>query len=237
MLDDYLDNIYPPPEPEGTQYMGIYPVDFLFEEILTEGFEWFKRDPDAPCLVFGNLKKGRLAARYGQAKIDEISDFIKTKKIRILQSFPLDGEISPSISINLTSSNEMLANAGLNDYAEDSDVLGVEDSILSRSEVGYTSITDNVLIGIHAIGSPDAVKYLYMLVLYLLNSCRSDFESEGLSNLTCSATDLSRLNEYLPANMFSRFITASVLSFAKFRKQTVPMVSSISLTVDTDEGE
>jgi hypothetical protein len=237
MLDDLIDNIYPPEETDAVQYMGIYPVDFLFEEILSDGFDWFKSDPDAPSLVFGNLKKGRLAARYGQAKIDEISDFIKTKKIRIIQAFPLDGEMSPSISINLTSSNEMLANAGLDDYAEDSDVLGSEDSILSRTEVGYTSITDNVLIGIHAIGSPDTVKYLYMLVLYLLNACRSDFDAEGLKSLTCSATDMSRLNEYLPANMFSRFITASVLSFAKFRKHVVPMVESISLTVDIDEGE
>jgi len=229
---DLTDIIYPG-EDELTEYWGIYPVDFLFESILDEGLAWFKEDPDAPGLVFGNLNKGRLSARYGIKKIDEIAEFLRTKKVRIIQAFPLDGEMSPTISINLTSSNEMIMNTGLSDYAASIDTLGPEDSILSRAEVGYTPINDNVLIGIHAIGSPDTVKYLYMLVLYILNARRGDFEGEGLSNLTYSATDMSRLNEYLPANMYSRFVTASIINFAKFKKQTVPIISSINLTVES----
>lgn len=231
---DYTDIIYPTNDFEETDYWGVYPVDFLFEAILDEGLDWFRTNSEAPGLVFGNLKKGRLAARYGSKKIDEIAEFLRTKKIRIIQSFPLDGEVSPTISINLTSSSEMIANAGLDDYAGDVDTLGTEDSILSRAEVGYTSINDNVLIGIHAVGSPDTVKYLYMLVLYLLNARRGDLESEGLHNMTYNVTDISRLNEYLPANMYSRFITASVVNFAKFKKQTVPMISEFTLTVDIE---
>jgi len=233
LISNFADIIYPGEE-EGSEYWGIYPVDFLFETILDEGLDWFRTDPESQNLVFGNLDKGRLSARYGTKKIDEIAEFLRTKKIRIIQAFPLDGEMSPTISINLTSSNEMIANAGLGDHAGHIDTLGFEDSILSRAEVGYTSITDNVLIGIHAVGSPDTVKYLYMLALYLLNARRGDFEAEGLYNLTYSATDMSRLNEYLPANMYSRFITASVVNFAKFKKQTVPIISSINLTVEPE---
>lgn len=226
-----------PPEPEyKTEHMGVYPIDFLFEVILEDGLEWFRRDRDAPGLVFGHLNNPRLSQRYGQSKIDEIADFIRTKKIRIIQSFPLDGEISPTISVNLSSSNEQTAHSGLSDHAGFTDTLGAQDSVLSRTEVGYTSITDNVLIGIHAIGSPDTAKYMYMLVLYLLNAYRHEFGDEGLYDLTFSSTDLSRLNEYLPANMFSRFVTATVLSFAKFRKQSVPVIDSLTMNVNKEGG-
>ena len=46
----------------------------LLEAILDEGLAWFRADPEAPDLVFGNLNKGRLSVRYGSKKIDEILD-------------------------------------------------------------------------------------------------------------------------------------------------------------------
>jgi len=224
--------VYPNEETESIKYYGVYPVDFLIESVLEDGLDWFRSNPEAPNLVFGHLVNPLLSAKYGQSKIAEISEYIRSKKIRIFQSFPLDGEQSPCVSINLSSSTENIATAGLNDYYEDDDVLGSDDSIVSRTEVGYTSLSDNVLIGIHAVGGSDIVKYLYMLFLYILNSQREVFEEEGLLNLTYSATDMSRLNEYLPSNMYSRFITVNVLNFARFKKRTMPIIESIELTAE-----
>lgn len=223
--------VYPNEEAITDQYYGLYPVDFIFEYILEQGFEWFRTTPDAKDYVFGNLCKSILSARYGQSKIDEIATYINNTEIKIIQSFPLESETSPTISINLSSGSELLQYSGLNDFEGQVDTLDGDENVTDRKEIGYTSIQDEILIGIHAVGGPDLTKYLYMLVIYLLNAYRDQLGSEGLKNITYSATDLSRLNEYLPSHMFSRFVTATVQTFALFQKDKVPMVGKIDLDV------
>lgn len=44
---------------------------------------------------------------------------------------------------------------------------------------------------------------------------------------TFRATDLSRMNEYLPENMYSRFINFTSFSIASFDKGLVPIVENI----------
>jgi hypothetical protein len=52
-------------------------------------------------------------------------------------------------------------------------------------------------------------------------------ESRGMHLGTFRATDLSRLNEYLPENMYSRFINFTSFSIASFDKGIVPIVENI----------
>ena len=206
---------------------GVYPVDFLLETLLLHGMDWFRTDTKAPSLVYGHLKSLWLSDKYGQAKIDEIKAFIDKYEIRIVQHFALIEQALPCISIQLLDSSEMTERAGLSDFQGQIDVLNAENDVSGREEVGYAPINDSIHIGIHSSITPDMVKYLYYLVIYILSAFKPQLEQRGMILGTFRATDLSRMNEYLPQGVYSRFINFQVFTFAKFSKGDVPIIDEI----------
>ena len=222
---------YPVKQKVDQPVYGLYPTDFLIESFLESGLKWFRKTPAAAAQVYGNLLRPEIAGRYGQDKIDEISSYINDHEIKIIQSFPQDGASFPIISINLQQGVEEVPQAALGDFAGEIDTLDSIGGIVSRNEQTYIPFQDSVLIGIHAAGSPDKVKYLAYLVTYILASSRKQFEKIGLYGLTFSATDLSKLNDFLPENVFSRFVTVQVGSKALVKAGEVPVLESIDVTV------
>jgi hypothetical protein len=218
---------YPPPASDETQEMGVWPVDFILETIIRAGIEWFQTDPKAPNKVFGHLKDPWLNEKYGQAKIDEIAAFVRKYKIKVVQSFAMIDQEVPSISIQLLDGSEMTDRAGLADFAQVVDVMDANLEIKGRTEVGYSAVSDSIQLGIHAIGTPDLTKYLYYLLVYVLNSFKPEMETRGLQLGTFRGTDISRLNEYLPENIYSRFLNFTVFSIATFDKGAVPIMEKI----------
>lgn len=231
---------YPPVAPAVDEFYGVYPVDFLLETILKAGLEWFRTDPLAPGYVFGHLKSPYLA-KYGQPKIDEIAAYIIKYDIKIVQSFSLIATNVPCISIQLLDAGEMTERAGLADFQGMADTLNMEQEVIGRREISYSPISDNIHIGIHCQDSPDLAKYLYYLVVYVLNSFKPQLETRGMMLGTFRATDLSRMNEYLPENLYSRFINFSIFTIASFDKGVVPIIEqfmgvSVSPTSEGDAG-
>jgi len=218
---------YPPQPSELQDYPGLFPVDFILETVLRAGIDWFKTDPKAPSSVFGNLKAPWLAVKYGEGKIKEIADFIKKYEIRIVQHWALIDQQLPTLSIQLLDGNEIEERAALADHQGSLDVLDADDMVKGRRDVGYSPIIDNIHIGIHNINTPDLTKYLYYLVIYILNAFKPQLEERGLQLGTFRATDLSRMNDYLPENMYSRFVNFTVFSIARFDKGDVPIIEKI----------
>jgi len=217
---------------------GLYPIDFLLEAVLEAGIEWFISTESAPNQVFGHLNSGMLKAKYGQAKIDEIANFIKKYEITVVQHFSLAPTKLPSISIQLMDASETTERSGLADHERMVDVLNSENEVVGRSEVSFTSVSDSVHIGIHTEDSPDLAKYLYYLVVYLLNIFKADFQQMGVYLGTYSATDLSRLNDYLPENIYSRFINFQVWTIASVDRGSLPILEKImGLSLETDPSK
>lgn len=218
---------YPPPNLEAVQRYGIYPVDFLLEAILRSGIDWFLTTPDAGNQVFGHLTSPILDSRYGQAKIDEISSYIRKYEIVIVQHFSLMDARMPSISIQLLDGSEATERAGLADFQQQIDALDANNFVKGRTEVGFSPIIDNIHIGIHTIDTPDLTKYLYYLVAYILNVFKPEFDRLGIYLTTFRATDLSRLNDFLPENMYSRFINFQALTMASYDRGSLPIIEKI----------
>jgi len=214
---------YPPIEPVVEEFYGIYPVDFLLETILKAGLEWFRTDPAAPNYVFGHLNSPYLA-KYGQPKIDEIAAYIRKYDIKIVQSWALIATAVPCISIQLLDAGEMTERAGLADFERMADTKNLDGEVIGRREVSYSPISDNIHLGIHCQDSPDLAKYLYYLVVYVLHSFKPQLETRGMMLGTFRATDLSRMNEYLPENLYSRFINFTIFTIASFDKGVVPII-------------
>jgi hypothetical protein len=226
---------FPPLPTSPCSDYGIAPLDFYVEAILEQGIADFRENKINANDVYGHLNNPILATRYGQGKIDEIKEFINTTEIRVTQSFPDDAVTIPVISINLASSIEVSNYTGLDDFAMNLDVLDGENSVVDRTEIGYNPIRDEVLIGVHGVGSPDQTKYLYMLTIYILQSFKDFLEEKtGLFNISFRATDLSRVNEQLPSHLFTRFISLATESFSLIKKSRVPIAQSFDVDVKTE---
>jgi hypothetical protein len=223
------DRIYPSDTEPYPEFRGFAPVDFVLESIIEQGIEWFRTDPSAPDEVFGQFLRPGLE-RYGRPKIEEITKYIIDHEIRVIQSFPLaEDSVFPSISINLADGNQAGDLQGLGLY-DGEQTLGDEGGEVETK--GYLPMQDDMMIGIHAVGGADKVKYLYYLVVYIIASSIKDLEEMGFMQVQIRATDLARVNELLPANVFSRFVNVSMRSAARFREEIAPVISSIGLNVN-----
>lgn len=206
---------------------GVYPMDFIVESVLRAGLDWFKADPDSQELVFGQLDQPYLA-RYGTSKIAELKSYIVNKEIKIVQSLSLVNSSLPHISIQLAQGLEDESKAAIGDQMGDQMIFNQSTGFLEETdEVGYSPIRENILIGLHTGETPDLPKYLYMLVVYILNAYKYDLITKGIYLGTFSMTDLSRMNDYLPDNVFSRFMTFSANSNAPWKKGTLPQLDII----------
>jgi hypothetical protein len=206
---------------------GVYPMDFILEAVLRAGLDWFKTDPLASDLVFGQLDQPYLA-RYGTDKIAELKNYIETKEVKIVQSLRLVDASLPYISIQLGQGMEDESKASLDDSMGDQFIFNQMSGDLEDTDVvGYSPIKDNILLGIHGGETPDLPKYLYMLVVYILNSYKYDLITKGIYLGTFSMTDMSRMNDYLPDNVFSRFMTFSAHSNAPWKKGSLPQLDLI----------
>ena len=224
--------IYPPPVGEDFRE-GLYPIDFILEDILKGGIAWFKNNADAPRQVFGQLEAPWLAKKYGTDKINEIANFINKYDIRVVQHFSLIDQSVPSISILLGQGEEEESRAGLDDFLKEVDTINeVNQQIESRETYGYIPVSDHIQIGIHSINTPDLTKYLYYLVIYLLNVFKMELQERGLLLTTFRATDISRLDDRLPENMYSRYVHFSAFTTAFFVKHKVPTLKDIFLDVE-----
>lgn len=232
---------WPPPLVDRECVTGMIPIDFYLERQLETGIEWFRNTPTAPNIVYAHLIDEWLNDKYGQSKIDEIAEYIRTTEIDIKQSFPFEDEESPSVSINLQSSVEVENYAGLENHAGIVPTLGSTGDIKGGKNLGYTPVRDEVLLGIHSTGTPDKTKYLYYLVTYIINAFRIQLEDRpgkinSLFNVKWRATDISRLNEFLPSNLYSRFVTVTADHFAIYDKADSPFIGDINVRVDVDDG-
>jgi len=231
--------VYPPVKQAEECFTGIYPVDFVLETIIDAGLKWFRTDPNAPLAVFGQLNRPWLRDRYGEKKIAEIEAYIKKYEVRVVQHWSLIAKVTPCISIQLLEANEEESRAGLEDHSRVLDNLGDDNAVLGRESYGYIPVIDNIQIGIHASETPDLAKYIYYLIVYILSAFKTDLQDRGLKLTTFRATDISRINEYLPENVFSRFINFQVYTNAEYKKDDLPIIDKfLGLNIDdTSDSE
>lgn len=231
---------YPQPGVDYDPIYGFLPIEFMLENLFEKGLDWFKNEAGAANEVYGHLLRGTLAEKYGQEKVDEIFEYITTNKLEIMQAFPISEEQAPSISLNIANAMENVAEAGLDDFAGSLDDTDSEGNVIGRTDLGYIPMSDSILVGIHATGSPDKCRFIYMLACYILAKFKHelmedvDKATNGAYNITFNATDLSRLNEYLPQNMFNRFITVQTSSRALILKGKAPILGTIESHVDVE---
>lgn len=206
---------------------GAYPIDFVIENLIQTGLDWFRNNPEtAGNLVFGQLTSDHLSVRYGEEKVQELTKYILDHKIHIVQHFTQVHEKLPCFSIQILDSSEDDARAGLGDFIEEVDELDESGNLIGRKEIVFAPISDQIQIGIHA-HEPDLVKYLYYFMIHILTVLTPELQQQGLQLTSFRATDLSRLNEWIPANVYSRFMNISAFSTPTFETGKLTIISDI----------
>lgn len=191
--------------------MGFIFGDLVLQTIIEEGLEDLRANLDLRLNDFyDQLKSSFLNDRYGQAELDRMKIWFVNNKIDITQSWRMISERVPCINIQIVSSIEDEGKSTLRDFAGDIDVIS-DGIVTSRSEKKEIANKESIQISVHVNdpGGTTALRWLYAATLFFLISRKEDLLDRGIDISTFSASDFNRLNEFLPENIYSRYITFS----------------------------
>lgn len=215
---------------------GAFPTDFLLQAVIEQGLSWYRANgPVAGPAVFGHLTDPLLNAKYGAAKIAELTAFIQATNIPVVQHWSLVGQVLPCFSVQLMDGGEAENEAGLGDWAEQADQFDSNGNLLGRQGYVFSPVRETLHVGIHAATTPDYAKYLYYFLTYVLMVFKPILEQNGIDLSAYHATDISRLNEWLPQGVFTRFVNVTMRTTPEFLPQTadqiITAISGVQLNV------
>lgn len=209
-----------------TPTSGVIPTDFILQAIIESGLAWFRANAVvAASAVWGPfVTNSFLTAKYGQTKIDELRDFILATDIPVVQHWSMAEQRLPCFSVQLFDGGEAQNEASMMDYIEAVDTFDGQGNVIGRSSYLVSPIRETIHVGIHVANSPDIAKYLYYFLVYLLIAFKPTLEANGIDLSSYAATDVSRLNEWLPANVFTRFVNVTMRTQPEFLPQVADQI-------------
>ena len=166
------------------------------QRVIQEGIQDIKSDITVLDEVFEYYTCPEMTTLYGQSYIDNIKIWFDETVIPVVQSWPLNPQRLPAISIHLATEQEDEGKAAIGDH------YGIGD----EGNIGVAVFTVMLDIGIHSSKNSDEVIWLYYIISYILFNKKRLAEKLGLQNQTFNASDYSKLNQYSPDNVWQRWI-------------------------------
>jgi hypothetical protein len=207
--------------------MGFIFTDLVLETIITEGLADMRANLDDRLgIIYDQLKDSFLNTEYGQQELDRFKDFLTNEKIDIVHNYRQVAERIPCIYIQPIGGPEQEGKAFLNDYSGDIDTIGVGGVIDDRKEENTFSIQDQVQVGVH-VGDPGgvtALRWLYASLVYFIFSRKEILRDRGIDLSTWNNNNFNRLNEFLPENIVSRYMTFSSINYMSWPKRESELI-------------
>jgi hypothetical protein len=177
--------------------MGWVLPEVSLKKIISSGIKELRLNKPAFLFLFEQYACSEMNDEYGPEYIEKIWTWFTTTKIPVIQSWSLNMQKYPCISIQLATESEDEGKAALYDLAVDA---GEDGEI-------YTGVFTVMLdIGIHSDKADDQVLWLYYILSYILFKKKRMAERLGLKLHTFSASDYNRESKYLGENVWSRWI-------------------------------
>lgn len=207
--------------------MGYVFGDLIIEQLLRTGLADLQGANINTRLadIYSQLKDSFLTTEYGQQELDRYKYFLQNNKIDIVQSHRMIEPRMPCISILVQNNTEDLAKTTLGDFSGYQDTISGGE-ITDRREVYEIPIRDTIQVGVH-VADPHgfvALRWLYTSVLYILISYKDILISKGMDLSTFNSSDVNRIDEYLPENVFSRYISFSYLNYFSWKSRTADLI-------------
>jgi hypothetical protein len=171
--------------------------EVTIRRVINDGMKALRTNHTAFVDIFSQFTQDELNAEYGAAYIEQIWQWFTTTKVPVVQSWALNVQKIPCISIHLANETEAEDKAALGDYG------GIFDD---TSETGVATFTAMIDIGLHANKGGDHVLWLYYIVSYIMFRQKTTFERFGIKLGTFSASDYANDNAKLGDNIWTRWV-------------------------------
>lgn len=171
--------------------------EVVMRRVIDDGIKRLRQNKPAFINIFQDFGKHELDSEYGAAYIEEIWTWFATTKIPVIQSWAMNNQKVPSISVHLANEQEAEDKIAFDDFG------GIFDD---ESTTGTSAFTVMLDIGIHANRGGDHVLWLYYILGYILFKNKPALVRLGLQMGTFSASDYSKDAEKMGNNIWTRWV-------------------------------
>jgi len=166
---------------------------------------------------------------YGQSYIDNIWTWFTETRIPVVQAWALNKTRIPGISVHLSQEMEDESKAAIGDHHH----ISYDDD----TAVGIGVFTVNLDIGIHADKTGDEVLWLYYIVSYALFNQKRLAEDLGIKLQTFNGSDYGRKIEWMPENIWSRWIRFKCTVENMWGSSDLFEADSVEIDLDAESNE
>ena len=178
--------------------MSFILTQVALQRVIQVGLAGLKTDRAAFDDIFAMYNHSNMVNDYGPAYIDTIWAWFTETRIPVVQAWALNKTRIPGISIHLNTESEDESKAAIGDF------YGID--VEEDQAIGTGVFTVNLDIGIHADKTGDEVLWLYYIVSYVLFNQKRLAEDMGLMLHTFSGSDYGKRMDWMPENIWSRWI-------------------------------
>lgn len=171
--------------------------EIAIQRLVQHGIYELRQDKAAFDEIFAYARSHPLIVdTYGPEYVDKIWTWFTTERIRVVQSWILSPQTIPCFSIHLSNENEDESKAAISDFFGEGD----------DSDIGISSMSVLVDIGIHGSKAADQVLWMYYILSYILFRYKDVSRSLGIEIQTYSASDWQKESAKMPENIWTRWI-------------------------------
>lgn len=171
--------------------------EVVIRKVIDNGFKRLRSNKAAFLDIFADFAKDELADEYGLAYAEQIYEWFTTTKVPVIQSWSLNAQKIPCISVHLANDQEDESKLAFNDFGGEFD---------GETETGTAAFSVMLDIGIHANRGGDHVLWLYYILAYVLFKNKPALTRLGLEMGTFSASDYSKDAEKMGNNIWTRWV-------------------------------
>lgn len=171
--------------------------EVTIQKVIGEGLRKLRANKPAFLDIFANYTHPELQADYGAQYREQIWEWFSTTKIPVIQSWTINPQRIPCISVHLGNEQEAEDKLALDDFA------GVFGDDATTGTAVFTVMLD---IGLHAHKSGEYVLWMYYILSYILFKSKPTLDRLGLRMGTFSASDYSKDADKIDHNIWTRWV-------------------------------
>ena len=196
--------------------------EVVVRRVIDDSFKKLRANKPAFLDIFSDFARDELAEEYGEAYIEQIWDWFTTTKVPVIQSWSMNTQKIPCISVHLANEQEDENKIAFDDYA------GNFDGVAETGTAAFSVMLD---IGIHANKGGDHVLWLYYIVAYVLFKFKPSLVRLGLEMGTFSASDYSKDAEKMGNNVWTRWIRYRCITQNDWAADTLESVGELEVNL------
>lgn len=196
--------------------------EVVVRRVIDDSFKKLRVNKPAFVDIFSDFAKDEMADEYGDAYIEKIWEWFTTTKVPVIQSWSMNAQKIPCISVHLANEQEDESKVAFDDFGGNFD---------NETETGTAAFSVMLDIGIHANKGGDHVLWLYYILAYVLFKYKPSLVRLGLEMGTFSASDYSKDAEKMGNNIWTRWVRYRCITQNDWAADTLGEVDELEVNL------